>query len=81
MGIALFHNDQLLAVANSNRFNTGTANLAILFVAAPANAAVLQTVSTGLFPREVNVGADDATLYLTNFLSDSSQVIQTAVHP
>lgn len=77
-GLALFHGDQLLAVANSDRFNTGAANLAILDVADPTKASVVQTICTGLFPREVTVGTDDATLYLTNFDSDALQVVQTA---
>jgi DNA-binding beta-propeller fold protein YncE len=80
VGIALFHGQQLLAVANSNRFDTGTANAAILSVANPAAASVVQTVATGLFPREVSVGPDDATLYLTNYDSDTLEVISTTVH-
>lgn len=79
VGIQLFHNDQLLAVANSNRFNTGTANATILNVVSPASASVVQTIHTGLFPREITVGSDDATLYLTNYLSDTFQVIRTSV--
>jgi hypothetical protein len=39
-GISLFHSDELLAVANSNRFNIGTANATILYVANPAEASV-----------------------------------------
>jgi DNA-binding beta-propeller fold protein YncE len=80
VGIRLFHNDQLLAVANSNRFNTGTANATILSVVSPASASVVQTIPTGLFPREITVGSDDATLYLTNYNSDTFQVIKTSVH-
>ena len=80
VGLRLFHNDELLAVANSNRFNTGTANATILYVANPASASVIQTISTGLFPHEVTVGPDDATLYLTNYDSDTLQVITTTVN-
>jgi hypothetical protein len=80
VGIMLFHNDELLAVANSNRFKAGTANATILYVASAASASVVQTNSTGLFPREITVGADDATLYLTNYESGTLQVIQTTVH-
>jgi len=79
VGVCLFHGDQFLAVANSNRFGTGSANATILYVASPASAVVLNTTSTGMFPREINVGADDATLYLTNFLSDTLQVIKTTI--
>ena len=80
VGISLFHGDQLLAVANSNRFNTGTANATILYVANSAAANVVQTVATGLFPREVTVGSDDGTLYLTNYDSNTLEVISTTVH-
>jgi DNA-binding beta-propeller fold protein YncE len=76
----LFHNDQLLAVANSNRFQTGTANATILNVAAPSMASVVATIPTGNFPREITVGPGGATLYLTNFDSDTLQVIQIAFH-
>lgn len=79
VGVHLFHSEQLLAVANSNRFNTGTANATILYVVNPASAGVIQTVATGLFPREINVGPDDSTLYLTNFSSDTLEVISTTV--
>ena len=80
VGIALFHSAQLLAVANSNRFNTGTANATILSVAVPAAPAVLTTIPTGLFPREITVAPDASTLYLTNYSSATLQVISTTVH-
>jgi len=80
VGLGLFHNDQLLAVANSNRFQTGTANATILNVASPSMASVVATIPTGNFPREITVGPDGATLYLTNFDSDTQQVIQIAFH-
>lgn len=80
VGLRLFHNDQLLAVANSNRFHTGIANATILNAASPASASVEATIPTGSFPREITVGPDGATLYLTNFDSKSLQVIRVAVH-
>ena len=79
VGLRLFDNGKLLAVANSNRFNTGTANATVLSVAVPASASVVQTVATGTFPREVTVGSDGLTLYLTNYSSQSLQVISTKV--
>jgi hypothetical protein len=79
VGVCLFHNDEFLAVANSNRFGTGTANATILYVASPASASVVNTIGTGFFPREITVGTDDATLYLTNFLSDTLQAITTTI--
>lgn len=80
MGVRLFHNDQLLAVANSNRFQTGMANATILDVASPSSASVVATISTGNFPREITVGGNGTTLYVTNFDSDTLQVIQIAFH-
>jgi DNA-binding beta-propeller fold protein YncE len=77
VGIRLFHHDELLAVANSNRFKMGTANATILYVSVPATASVVQTISTGLFPREVTVSPDDSTLYLTNYNSRTLEVIST----
>jgi hypothetical protein len=80
VGIRLFHSDHLLAVANSNRFGAGaSANATILSVAIPASATVVQTVPTGLFPREVSLGPDDSTLYLTNYDSHTLEVISTTV--
>jgi len=83
VGLTLLHGDKFLAVANSNRFNpenVGRTNATILSVADPKAAKVVLTIPTGEFPREVIVGPDDATLYLTNFSSDSLQVIQTTAH-
>jgi hypothetical protein len=79
VGLRLFDSGKLLAVANSNRFGTGTANATVLSVAVPAAASVVQTIPTGLFPREITVGSDDMTLYLTNYDSESFQVISTTV--
>jgi hypothetical protein len=80
VGIKLFDNDQLLAIANSNRFDTGTANATIMSVGVPAAASVVQSTQTGLFPREIWVGPDDATLYLTNYDSDTLEVISTTLN-
>lgn len=81
VGLRLFDHGKLLVVANSNRFGTGpTANATILSVAVPASASVVQTLATGLFPREITAGSDDLTLYLTNYESQTFQVISTTVH-
>jgi hypothetical protein len=69
VALKLFDNDKLLAVANSNRFDytNGMANATILSVAVPSEAAVVQTVQTGTFPREITLGQDGSTLFLTNY--------------
>ena len=78
VGVTLFRGGQFLAVANSDRFGSGSnANLAIISAAYPAGASVVTTVPAGLFPREVNVGTDDSTLYLTNYSSRTLQVVPT----
>ena len=81
IGIKLFHSDQLLAVANSNRFNDvgGVANVAILNIADPERAKVLLTIPTGVFPRNLTLGSDGSTLFLTNYQSNTLQVIETTV--
>ena len=87
VGIALFSNDTLLAIANSNRFHANsecqspppgvppcTANVAIMDVSNPAEPTVIQTVpafSNDAFPRNVTVGLDDSTLYVPN--ADANQ--------
>ena len=51
----------------------------ILDVTDPSAAVVVQTVPAALFPREVTVGSDGTTLYLTNYTSKTLQVISTSV--
>ena len=81
VGLQLFHGQKLLAVANSNRFGTGSsANATVLDVSIPTSPALVQTISTGLFPRELSLAADDSTLYLTNYDSKTLEVITTSVH-
>ncbi len=80
VGIQLFARDRLLAVANSNRYDPNDAgNLAILDVTEPSAMALIKTLPAGAFAREVSVGADDATLYLTNANSRTFQVVTTVV--
>ena len=81
VGLQLFHKEQFLAVANSDRFNTGTpANATILNVMSPEIPSLAYTVPTYLFPREFGLASDDATLYLTNYGSDLLEVISPVVH-
>lgn len=81
VGLQLFHKEQFLAVANSDRFNTGTpANATILNVMSPEAPGLAYTVPTYLFPREFGLASDDATLYLTNYGSDLLEVIAPAIH-
>ena len=73
VGLALFNNDGLLAVANSNRFTDGTrgtTNVAILDVRNFSGVAVKATIDSEniySFPRGVTLGPDGTTLYVANF--------------
>jgi hypothetical protein len=96
VGIALFgNNDNLLAVANSNRFYYNsecvnpppgappcTASVAILDVSNPAAPAVQQIIpnANDAFPRNVTVGPDGTTLYVPNATAHLLEVISTSVN-
>ena len=80
VGLELFDHDRYLAVANSNRFGGGTANAVIVNVADRSAPKLESTIATGLFPRQIRVGHDDSTLYLTNYNSLTLQVIATTRH-
>ena len=64
VGLALFNNDQMLAVANSNRFfapKAGATDVAILDVSNPQSPTVIKTIpptptSEDMFPRDVTLG-------------------------
>ena len=96
VGIALFgNNDNLLAVANSNRFYNNsecvnpppgappcTASVAILDVSNPAAPAVQQIIpnANNAFPRNVTLGPDHSTLYVPNYDAKLLEVITTSVN-
>jgi hypothetical protein len=95
VGMALFgNNDNLLAVANSNRFYNNrecvnpppgtppcTASVAILDVSDPAAPAVQQIIpnANDAFPRNVRLGRDRSTLYVPNADAQQLEVITTSV--
>jgi len=95
VGMALFgNNDNLLAVANSNRFYNHTecvnpppgsppctASVAILDVSNPAAPAVQQIIpnANNAFPRNVTLGRDGSTLYVPNADAQQLEVITTSV--
>jgi hypothetical protein len=93
--MALFgNNDNLLAVANSNRFYNNrecvnpppgvppcTASVAILDVSNPAAPALRQIIpnANNAFPRNVTLGRDRSTLYVPNADAKLLEVITTSV--
>jgi hypothetical protein len=95
VGMALFNNETMLAVANSNRFHANcecrehpeqcTANVAILDVSNPGSPTIQQVIpnpnnpNSPDFPRNVTVGPDDSTLYVPNAGAMKLEVITTSV--
>lgn len=87
VGLALFNQEQLLAVANSNRFTPNNppgdpniTNISILDVRQPSSAKVVNALASGglnYFPRNITVDPDGSTLYVTNFNIGTLQVIKT----
>lgn len=80
VGSALFYDDRLLLVADSNRWaDPQQGNAEIFDVTDPAAPHRVATIATGLFPRNVTLAQDGRTLFLTDFSSNQVQVIRTTV--
>jgi hypothetical protein len=89
VGMALFDNDQLLAVANSNRYlvPNRVSNVAILHVCPSGGSGAVTVVRRidspdsfpDSFPRDVTLGPDGSTLYVPNFCVNRLEVIKTFV--
>jgi DNA-binding beta-propeller fold protein YncE len=83
VGMRLFAQDRMLAVANSNRFADSNGTVAILDVSNDSSSSGRvppKTWTAGGFPRNIGISQDGRTLYLTNYTSRSLQVIQTSLH-
>lgn len=75
VGIQLFDNNRLIAVANSNRFTTGqTGTVSILdyrkALSGVGSAATIGTFAAADFPRQWGLSSNDRFLYLTEYSSD-----------
>ena len=81
VGIRLFDHDLRLAVSNSNRFTTSGGNIAILDISRTKGAALLRTMSAGVFPRNVTLSSDGRSLYLTDYTSRILEVLHGATGP
>lgn len=75
VGIALLAHDSLLAVANSNRFNTTSQTSTATVLALKPAPSQRTSFATGSFPREFSVSPDGTRLYLTNYRSHTVEVI------
>jgi DNA-binding beta-propeller fold protein YncE len=85
VGVAVLNDGARVAVTNSNRFGNSNASQYLTIVdaqkIASGEAAVLGIVPAGVFPRELTVTGDQATLLLTNFGSKNLAVIDVARLP
>jgi DNA-binding beta-propeller fold protein YncE len=85
VGVAVLNDGARIAVTNSNRFGDSNDAQSLTIIDAQkitsGEAAVLGTMSAGVFPREVRVTEDQRTLLLTNFGSKTLAVIDIARLP
>jgi DNA-binding beta-propeller fold protein YncE len=80
VGVAVVDSGRKAIVTNSNRFAGSRDEHQVLTVVDATKmgdgaAAVLGTIPAGAFPREMRVTADDRTLFLTNFGSQTVEMI------
>jgi DNA-binding beta-propeller fold protein YncE len=77
--VAVVDEGKKLVVGSSNRFGNSEEGQSLVVLDAgglsKGTAAVLGTIPAGTFPREMAVSADGRSLFLTNFGSNSLQVI------
>ena len=75
VGLALFDHDRKLLVANSNRFSFGPGNATVIDLSDPAKPTFLQTIKTGLFPRNITVAPDGRSMLLTVYFEDKVMLL------
>jgi DNA-binding beta-propeller fold protein YncE len=83
VGVAVVNDGTRIIVTNSNRFGgnpNDKQNLSVIDVAKidSGAAAVIGTIPAGAFPRELRLTPDGRTLLLTNFASNSLEIIDLA---
>lgn len=83
VGMAFIDHGHRLVVANSNRFQGPAGSPQSLTVIDTARlsegaAAVVGAIPAGLFPRELHVSADGATLFVANYSSQALEVVDLA---
>jgi DNA-binding beta-propeller fold protein YncE len=75
VGIRLLAGDNMLAVANSNRFRNAAGTAAVFSIQKTSQGMLLQSILTGTFPRNITITSDGRSLYLTNYTSRTIQQI------
>lgn len=86
VGVEVVEGGRKVVVANSNRFaaaNNEKQNLTVIDTAKIASgpAAVLGVIPAGGFPRELRVTADGQTLLVTNYTSNTLELVDLARVP
>lgn len=86
VGVTVVDGGKKVLTANSNRFAaspSGKSTLTVINAAKITSGkdAILGTVVAGAFPREMKVTADGKTLLVTNFASQSLQIVDVARLP
>jgi YVTN family beta-propeller protein len=86
VGVAVVDSGRKVIVTNSNRFAGSSNDRQTLTVVDATNvesgaAAILGSIPAGAFPREMRVTSDGTTLIVTNFSSNSVEVIDLARLP
>jgi DNA-binding beta-propeller fold protein YncE len=85
VGLTLLDRGRYVAVVDSDRFNLPGATASLTIVDADAalagKPALLGTVSTGLFPREIASEQNQMTLLVSNFMSGQLEAVHVpALH-
>lgn len=84
VGVLATPDGHRVIVTSSNRFSGGANDRQELYVVNPAGTgapAVIARVPAGAFPRQLHLAADGRTLYVTNFASQTLQVVDLARVP
>lgn len=82
VGLGILDNGTMLAVANSNRYNTSkdsVGNLTILDIRNPKKIRLVKTLPAGQFPRDINIGNDGKTVYLADYGNSGPTNLNTGI--
>lgn len=73
--VIVVNGGKTVVVGNSNRFDADQSKQQVLDVLSADPLLVSGHVPAGAFPREMRLSGDGGTLFLTNFLSDTVQIV------
>jgi DNA-binding beta-propeller fold protein YncE len=73
--VAVVHGGKSVIVGNSNRFDADQSKAQMLDVLRADQLTISVHIPAGAFPREMRLSTDGRTLFLTNFSSDSLQIV------